>query len=164
MKKYRYTASSWNSFTWNSFNGSQSYKLLININENQRGPNYWKLNASLLKDKNYKVIIKDLIHKYNTKLEHEKLDVDLQTLWEQLKQEIRTISISYSKSLLESFKQTINEIERKIQDKEDKPANEIDMNEKKILENELSQLYDKKSKGAKIRSRVNKVDRIRLTF
>ena len=38
------------------------------------------------------------------------------------------------------------------------------MNEKKILENELSQLYDKKSKGAKIRSRVNKVDRIRLTF
>ena len=127
-----------------AFNGPQSYKLLININENQRGPNYWKLNTSLLEDENYKVIIKDLIHKYNTKLELEKLDVDLHTLWEQLIQEIRTISISYSKSLLESFKQTINEIERKIQDKKDKPANEIDMNEKKLLENELSQLYDKK--------------------
>ena len=42
-----------------------------------------------------------------------KLDVDLHTLWEQLKQEIRTISISYSKSLSKSFKQTNNEHERK---------------------------------------------------
>ena len=46
--------------------------LLININENQRGPNYWKLNTSLLEDENYKAIIKDLIHRYNTKLEYEK--------------------------------------------------------------------------------------------
>ena len=72
----------------------RAVKLFININENQRGPNYWKLNTSLLEDENYKVIIKDLIHKYNTKLEHEKLDVDLHTFWEQLKQEIRTISIT----------------------------------------------------------------------
>ena len=83
-------------------------KLLININENQRGPNYWKLNTSLLEDENYKAIIKDLIHRYNTTLEYEKLDVDLHILWEQLKPEIRTKSISYSKSLSKSFKQTIN--------------------------------------------------------
>ena len=88
----------------------RAIKLLININENQRGPNYWKLNTSLLEDENYKATIKDLIHRYNTKLEYEKLDVDLHTLWEQLKQEIRTISISYSKSLSKSFKQTINEL------------------------------------------------------
>ena len=84
-----------------------------------------------MKNENYKAIIKDLIHRYNTKLEYVKLDVDLHTLWEQLKQEIRTISISYSKSLSKSFKQTINEHERKIQDIEDKPANEINMNERK---------------------------------
>ena len=59
--------------------------LLININENQRGPNYWKLNTSLLEDENYKAIIKDLIHRYNTKLGYGKLDVDLHTLWEQFK-------------------------------------------------------------------------------
>ena len=52
-----------------------------------------------MKNENYKAIIKDLIHRYNTKLEYVKLDVDLHTLWEQLKQEIRTISISYLKSL-----------------------------------------------------------------
>ena len=46
----------------------------------------------------------------------------------------------------------------KLQDIEDKPANEINMNEKKTLENELSQLYDKKSKGAQIRSRVKWIE------
>ena len=66
----------------NRLTDHRAVKLLININENQRGPNYWKLNTSLLEDENYKAIIKYLIHRYNTKIEYEKLDVDLHILWE----------------------------------------------------------------------------------
>ena len=43
----------------------RAVKLLIHINENQRGPNYWKLNASLLEDEKYKAIIKDIIQNLN---------------------------------------------------------------------------------------------------
>lgn len=135
----------------------KAIKLSVTVNENERGKGYWKLNTSLLNDKKYKMIINDLIHKYNVKIANLNT-INVHDLWEQLKQEIRSLSISYSKSLSKSYKKSVMDLEKQIQDIEDKPANEINMKEKRTLENELTHLYDKKSRGAQIRSRVKWIE------
>ena len=56
-----------------------------------KGKNYWKFNATLLKDSNYcNKLIQEI---NNAKVEHENLD--LQSKWEIIKYKIRFFSIRY---------------------------------------------------------------------
>ena len=59
-----------------------------------RGPGYWKLNCSLLQDKDYIKTIKTLIETCLTEFLSEEMDDVL--LWEMLKMKIREKSIQYS--------------------------------------------------------------------
>ena len=132
----------------------RAINIKIDINENKRGPGYWKLNTSLLKNEEYKKNIKALIKTYQKIHENKTEILNTHETWERLKLDIKNYSIQFSKSLRKSHKQKLKELENKIQEIEEKPFNEINMREKISFENELNQLIDNKCKGAQIRSRV----------
>ena len=83
---------------------------------------------------------------------------DPQTSWENLKHAIKSFCVNFSKRLSRSVKEKIKRIEQEIQDIENKDSLLIDMNRKRYLENELSELIDKKTFGAQIRSRANWIE------
>ena len=53
------------------------------------------------------------------------------------------------------MKNNVNSIENKIKQIEEMPYNEINYTKKQSLEKELNEIYERKSKGAYIRSRAN---------
>ena len=83
---------------------------------------------------------------------------DPQTSWENLKHAIKSFCVNFSKRLSRSVKEKIKRIEQEIQDIENMDSLLIDMNRKRDLENELSELIDKKTFGAQIRSRANWIE------
>ena len=58
-----------------------------------RGPGFWKFNNSLLKDENYIQLIQNTYPEFQRKYSYVQ---DKQILWELLKMEIRTLTISFS--------------------------------------------------------------------
>jgi len=59
-----------------------------------RGPGIWKFHNSLLQDKNYTNLVKDLIKTQPL----QNSTTNAQTKWELLKQEIKEIPIGYTKT------------------------------------------------------------------
>ena len=70
------------------------YLVLLKPNNNQRGPGFWKLNSSLLKDQEYINQISELISE--KKQEYNDID-DKRIFWDLLKFDIQTKTISISK-------------------------------------------------------------------
>ena len=120
----------------------------VKLHENERGTGYWKLNTSLLEKSDYKEKIYDIIQNIS------KLSVTCMQKWEQLKQEVKRFSIHYSIKSQKSYKDQIKNIEKEIIEIESLPYLEINMNKKRTLERQLSDLYDRRAKGAQIRSRA----------
>lgn len=114
----------------------------------KRGGGYWKLNTSLLENKEYKEQISEIIK--NISNTHE----TFKQKWEILKDEVKKFSIIFSVKQSNRFKKKIFNIEKEIEYIESLPYNEIDMIRKRNLETQLNEFYDKKSKGAQIRSRA----------
>ena len=75
--------------------------------------------------------------------------------WETLKRNIKIFCIDFSRKTNKSTKKDIAYLQSEIQKIEELQADNIDMNRKRNLENELTKLIDKKTKGAQIRSRAN---------
>lgn len=73
---------------------------------------------------------------------------------EQLKQEVKRFSIHYTIKSQKSYKDQIKNIENEIIEIESLPYLEINMNKKQTLERQLSDVYDRRAKGAQIRSRA----------
>ena len=76
----------------------------INIDTENRGPGYWKLNTALLKDEMYKEKIKDLV--YDTILYGKQHNLDSRSIWDLCKTKIRDVSILHSKSKVKTPKET----------------------------------------------------------
>ena len=142
--------------------------LKLNCENLTRGHGFWKFNASLLHDKYYvnlvKEVIKETVRKYSIfESEHEntivKYSIDDQSLFEMLKLEIRAKTISYC-----SHKKKLNEaqerkLEQDIESLYDKICNvEGNVSEcSKMLEEkqaELENLRAVKMKAAMLRARV----------
>lgn len=120
----------------------------VKLHENERGTGYWKLNKSLLEKSDYKEKIYDIIQNIS------KSRVTFMQKWEQLKQEVKRFSIHYSIKSHKSYKDQIKNIENEIIEIESLPYLEINLNKKRTLERQLSDLYDRRAKGAQIRSRA----------
>ena len=73
--------------------------------------------------------------------------------WELMKTKVKDFSIDFSRNFQHSLKKKINMIETELSNIENAHYQNIDMNRKRQLEAELSDMYDSKCKGAFIRSR-----------
>ena len=118
------------------------------VNENLRGPGYWKFITSLIENEDFKNEINVFLKNYKFD-RNNSLDS-----WENLKREIKTKCISFSKKISKSHKNQIKSIQEEIERIESLPFENINMIKKRKLENELTELINKKAKGAQIRSRA----------
>ena len=109
--------------------------LHLKLNENIKGPGFWKLNTSLLTELPYVNLIKETIKSVVVQYKDDQ-NVNEILLWEMIKLEIRTKSIEYSKNK-----------SRKIKYKEKLLEEEISILEK-VIEQEISvtKLIDSRKK------------------
>ena len=70
-----------------------------------------------------------------------------------MKTKVKDFSIDFSRNLQHSLKKKINMIETQLSKIDNSHYQNIDMNRKRQLEAELTDMYDSKCKGAFIRSR-----------
>ena len=124
----------------------------------RRGPGFWKFNSSLLLDPTYCEYAKGIIEKYEKEYS-EVLDRALR--WDLIKMEIRTATISYSKTQAYIRRQYEKELTEEI-DTLDKIINSSPSQEVivrfSVLQSELEKIYDYRSKGTILRSKVNEVE------
>ena len=128
-------------------------KFLFDTCGNLRGPGYWKFKTSLLQNKEFvdamKTHLDNLIF----------VDLDPHQRWEENNASIKTFCINvFSKLNSKANKHIIADLQKRITKIEESKSEDIDMNLKRNLESELALLLDKKSKGAKIRSRANWIE------
>ena len=117
-----------------------------------RGPGYWKLNCSLLKDKEYVTTVKQVINECETL--YEETDIDEVLFWETLKMNIRSATIQYScKKKKLRIKREL-ELEECIKQLESRELLDEETEELEKCKQELSQIIDNKIEGDIIRSRA----------
>lgn len=121
----------------------------------KRGPSFWKMNNSLLKEENYVNGINDLIDKVllDTKIDN---TTSAQSVWELAKYEIRKFSIKYSKKRAKDFRSRYAILEKQIMEIESKK----DWNQKQdalqkhdTLKGELNKYSDYLTEGVILRSK-----------
>ena len=124
------------------------HKALIHtmkISDNCRGPGYWKLNASFLHDAPYIEQVNKIIR--NT-LHDETVDSHM-IKWELFKLKVKEFSIRYGILKAKEKDNRIKDLE-----KQRDQLDPEDTDSRKNLENDLSDLYNEKVTGARIRSRA----------
>ena len=128
---------------------------LSSLPEAQHGPSHWRLNISLLDDKNYIFGIKQLINK-RLQTSHSEAYYDSKTTWEYFKFQIREFSINYSKKKAKDLRETLQNLENKVIQMEEKlEVNDLSVNFEYVLaKKELERYFDKITDGIIIRSRV----------
>ena len=111
----------------------------------KRGPGYWKLNNSLLEDKNYIKTIISIIESCS------KLQLNNILKWEFCKYEIKKASINFS---IKKSKEKCNHLQN-LEDELKLLINQNKQNARKTeLETEIEEIYKQKAIGAQIRSRT----------
>ena len=123
----------------------------------QRGRGFWKLNNSVLQDKNYREIIDNLLDKYLKLKRENKQNFDIRLMWDVLKIEIKDATIQYCKKLARDRGGIKRELEKELEDREklkDELGVEIGLltNEITKIEKELAKIYEQEAKGAQVRS------------
>ena len=121
----------------------------------ERGPSFWRFNASLLKDKTYIDLINTGLLKAQEK--YNELD-DIGLKWDMIKMELRSSTMCYSKNKAkltrDNIKQnmiTVDELEKKLSRQPDEETLQKYNEAKRYIED-----YNKeKANGVLIRSKVN---------
>ncbi len=126
--------------------------LKINLNNNKKGPGYWKLNAKLLEEATFQHLIREVIKE--CLLEN---IPDKRLKWELIKIRLKAASIKYGveraskrKSIIKLIQKELDEI-NKLEDE----GNIIDINRKEELKNKMENYYNEKMDGYLIRSKIN---------
>ena len=125
----------------------------------EKGNGYWKINNSILEDKDYQKVIINLIDKYLI----EKNGIDCRLLWDGLKIEVREVTMLYCKNRAKRTREYRRRLEKdleqkmKLKDESQENSENLDTGIN-FLETELSKIYDEKAKGAQIRSREKWVE------
>ena len=129
--------------------------LSINSVENQtRGPSFWKFNASLLDDKDYVEIIN---RKYQIWIEEFKDVKDPRLFWDLIKYRIRQETMSYSKSKARERRASLREMEEQLNDIHtlcDQDPSVENINKLEILKTEYDLKYEYIAQGAIVSSRA----------
>ena len=124
-----------------------------------KGPGYWKLNGSLLKEEGYRTEIIKVIE--STCKEYRELK-SKRILWEILKINIKESSINYSKQHKKKISKRECYLQERLDVLEDKinhqDCNMIYKEEHDKITNELREIYDRKVRGSQIRSKARWVE------
>ena len=126
----------------------------------ERGNGYWKINNSVLQNKDYQECIKCLIDKYTFK----KDSIDCRLLWDGFKIEVREVTTTYCRNKAKLTRERRRSLEQDLEQKmeliDERNNSENHNLEKEIkdIEKELSNIYDEKARGAQIRSREKWVE------
>jgi exonuclease III len=140
--------------------GFRSDHSLIDINfqgheTKDRGPSYWRFNASLLKDNKYTEYM-------NTRIEeikqlHDNIDNDA-LKWDVIKMELRASTICYSKTKAkenrDNFRETVLKNDKLEKELSTNPSEEI-LNEYNSTKLEIEYYNNEKAQGAVIRSKAD---------
>ena len=130
-------------------------ELEIQLIKNPRGPGYWKLNTSLLRDIEY-------VEKINKLLDIQ-LEVNNQMSfrkgWEMIKLEIKSSSLQYSARKQKSKRNLIQVLEKKLKDikKDIDYGGDLfkdNYEQRRLIKFELEKLIKDKAMGAKVRSKA----------
>ena len=76
-----------------------------------------------------------------------------------MKYDVKQFSMNYAKKYQKNIKEKICYLEKAISDIEESSSETFDMNKKRELKSELSELCDNKFKGAQIRSRAQWIEK-----
>ena len=111
-------------------------KISFKINLHKKGPGYWKLNNSILNDKEYNDRVKEIIAETSQEYQYLK---SYQLIWELAKINIKDFSMSYCKTKSNQRKDIIKDIQNQL-DKVNKTIHTLDTkdslndNDRKLLE------------------------------
>ena len=124
------------------------------LNEQPRGPSFWKFNNSLLENENYVDMITENIPVWYKEIE----DVgDVRVKWDWLKYKIRYHTIKYGKQQARKRREKIRNLEKQLEIEEKVLADSPTTENLEKLENtkiEYEKTYDYIVKGSVIRSRA----------
>ena len=128
----------------------------------EKGKGFWKINNSILKDKDYQDMINDIIVKYSAKINKD-IKKNCRLLWEALQVEIREITMRFSKIKAKETRELTRTLEKTLENK--LPYSDIAVIDNAILNNEIDklekvlvQIYEQKVKCTQIRSREKWVE------
>jgi exonuclease III len=128
--------------------------LKLRTGKQKNGPSFWKFNASLTTDNNYREQIRDVIHNCIDDCNSQVLSK--QITWELCKTEIKCFTISYCKEKSKNKNKEINQLQNDVQTLEHQmECNPTRFkNEYVEAKSKLEKMYKDITKGAIIRSRV----------
>ena len=124
------------------------------LDENERGPSFWKFNSTLINDQEYCNLLRS---EYKNWLEEFKEVNDKRVLWDLIKYKIRQRTIIYSKAKARKKREKVKHLEESLRDcttKCDNNPSKENLDELECLQAEYDQLYDYITQGAIIRSRA----------
>ena len=125
------------------------------LDEQARGPSYWKFNSSLIDDENYVIAINQKIPEW---LGEFKEVIDKRVLWDLIKYRVRQFTMHYAKEKAHKRRQELVQIEISLRQAEERLA--IDPSEPNLviledLKIKYDSHFDYIAKGAIIRSGAN---------
>ena len=127
----------------------------LNDLNKKRGPSYWKLNTSLLKDSDYvdgiENVYRETCRDYETSLASD-------VLWDLLKARFKFFSIEYSKNKAALKRKEIDNIIAKIAEIDQNKKHNQHSEERKVLQEKLNNYYAQKAYGNYIRSRAKWIE------
>ena len=135
--------------------------LSLEINNDKRGPGFWKLNTSLLEDINYLNLIRELIQE----VLQLKFD-DVRSKWDYLKFKVKTETIQYASFKKKCYANQLEVLERKLKTIQSRLSNKSflnislfteqeDIHLMEEIKDEIDELVAIKVRGAMVRSRAN---------
>ncbi len=135
--------------------------MTFSCDERLRGKGYWKLNVSILKEREYVEAIKNLIEK--TLIEYnECADIDKNLIWELIKIRVKEFSIKYCINRIRHRDDRAKIIETKItildEEIQANGGHEDVIMKRKLLKQQLDDLHFEKGIGAHVRSRVKWIE------
>jgi hypothetical protein len=127
---------------------------LSGLEQNNKGRGFWKLNTSLLKDKNY---VKKINATLDEEIENYKNMQNRRLAWYMIKMQVKSASISYAtykaKKTREYEKQLKNELDNLEEKMSTTPDEDIKL-QYYTNQKELEQINNEKTRGQQIRARA----------
>lgn len=124
------------------------------LDEQMRGPSYWKFNSSLIEDENYVLAINQKIPEW---LEEFEEVTDKRVLWDLIKYRIRQFTMKFSKEKAYRRRQKLTEVETSLKQAEELLAaepSESNLEKMEDLKMKYDSHFDYIARGAIIRSRA----------
>ena len=130
----------------------------IEINQQKRGPGFWKMNNSLLQNKDYVDFIKGVMKD----IKNNDVDLDAQTLWDFCKNEIKHKTIDYAckqannpRNQKENLREELKVLHKKISIEQ---KEELFQKYEKV-KLDMDKIYEYEANGAQVRSREKWIEK-----